>query len=296
VEAIGPTRFVDELRDCALLHAKSLEALQLSRVIQAGLYLCVAELIKQACDVRVASGYSFGYSIGLHAAEVCELEDEALIFMASERYVRESWRSWNANRLRSTVIYNPHDHETNARTKELAGDYGSIVVKDDRAPYGLQIVGESIEVEDLRRRCFEDAPEAEAYSTGMIRSDAAHTAPEQYLEKIDLLKQIRYNTSRFAMVGHSADDDAVFGLSEDRSARRLFESIYAPMNMGRVNERLASHDVPIVLIGSERVSQFAFYGLGDRLLGNTFYFWEDFLESSFAGPAYHLAQDRPRWQ
>jgi len=175
VEALIRTKLVDELRERAFLHTKDLEASRLSRVTQAGLYLCVGELIKQACDVRVASGYSFGYSIGLHAAEVCEIEEEARIFMLSEQYIREIWHTWNTDRLRSTVIYDPRDRETNARFKELAGAYGSIAIKDDRPPYGLQIVGEAAEVEDLRRRYFEAHPGARECSTGMIRSCAPWT-------------------------------------------------------------------------------------------------------------------------
>jgi len=95
------------------------------------------------------------------------------------------------------------------------------------------------------------------------------------------------------LLARASQHPAIIGISVAVVAVR---ALSIGRGVSRYLERLASHDVPIVLIGSERVSQFVFYGLGDRLIGNTFYFWEDFLEGSFAAPAYRLAQDRPQWQ
>src|SRR5215831_10538779 len=52
--------FLEEVLSCTLPKTRGLAAMRRSRAVQDRLFLCVAELVKEQCEVAAGGGYSIG--------------------------------------------------------------------------------------------------------------------------------------------------------------------------------------------------------------------------------------------
>jgi hypothetical protein len=260
------------------------------------LYLCAADLIRAEYRVAWMGGYSLGYAGAFVIAEMLRLDDVLFQVLPLIRpYAEDNLQCWNAANLRSIFLYGPGESGFNDHAKAaIAEKYPSTRVKDDRPPYALQVAGREGEIVELRREMLDRYPAAASASTDMIRSDSAHLHPERYPAIAEKLDALRFGTPGCDILTHR---DGVLRRDQTGQAagRALFRSILAPLRMSSIVEGMRPYRAPVVLIGSERVSRFAFYGFGAALSGCIFYDWEDVLLRRVPLEPRTMPQDGVSW-
>jgi hypothetical protein len=293
--AYGAPLFDDLRQPPPRVHA-SLDAIRRARAAQLMLYICAVDLIGREHRLAWLGGYSLGYGGVFVIAGMLSLDDLLLQVLPIIRpYSEDNLRRWNAADLRSIFLYAPGASRFNDDAKAvIARRYPAIRVKDDRPPFALQVAGTESELVKLRRDMLDRYPAAIAASTDIIRCDSAHLHPERYAAIADSLDAIRFRAAACDILTHR--DGVLRGdLAAIAGGGALFRSIHAPLRMSSIVERMVPYRAPVILVGSERVSRFAFYGFGDALSDCTFYDWEDVLLRRVPLEPRAMPQDGVSW-
>ena len=268
----------EDLRQAPPRSNVSLDTIRRARAAQLMLYICAVDVIRTERQIAWIGGYSLGYGGAFFLSGMLTLDALLRQVMPIIRpYAEDNLRCWNDGSLRSVFLYAPGVAGFNDDAKtSIARRYRSVRVKDDRPPYALQVAGPEDEIVALRGELLDRYPAAVSASTDMIRSDSAHLYPERYPDIARKLDALAFGAAACDIVTHK--DGVLRGESARRPAARvLFRSILAPLRMSSIVEGVQLYRAPVILVGSERVSRFAFHGFGDALAGCRFYHWEDVL-------------------
>jgi len=137
-------------------------------------------------------------------------------------------------------------------------------------------------------------PAAVSASTDMIRSDSAHLYPDRYPQIARQLDALTFAPAACDILTHK--DGALRGdAARVGAGQALFRSILAPLRMSSIVEAMQRYRVPVILVGSERFSRFAFYGFDNRLAGCVFYHWEDVVLGRAPLEPLAMPQDGVSW-
>ena len=286
----------DELCRPTLLTSGDLDKIRMARMAQILLYTLAGELLKIRFHLGSVSGYSLGYFPAFMLAGLLSVKDVLeVVAPASRGYAADNRKAWEEGRLFSSFLYCPGEPEFFDAVSTVI-DLGAcdLTVKDARPPYSLQVVGTHTQLVALRDNAFKQFPAAARYSTSIIRSDSAHVDPKRYCDTERIYNGIAFNDSSACLITH-IDGPIPAGPAPAFTGSMLFRAQHAGMNMSRVNSALARRTGPVVLIGSKRVSKFAFYGMHDRLFPQPHHFWEDTLLKSAPSTHAWLNQQHASW-
>jgi hypothetical protein len=286
----------DDLRQPPPRVHASLDTIRRARAAQLMLYICAVDVIAREHRLAWMGGYSLGYCGVFVIAGMLSLDDLLFQVLPIIRpYSEDNLRRWNTADLRSIFLYAPGEPRFNDDAKAvIARKLPSIRVKDDRPPYALQVAGPESELIKLRREMLDRYPAAVSASTDIIRCDAAHLHPERYAALAENLDTVRFRAAACDILTHR--DGVLRGdLAAVAAGGALFRSILAPLRMSSIVERMQPYRAPVILVGSERTSRFAFYGFGDALSDSTFYDWEDVLLRRVPLDPRAMPQDGVSW-
>jgi hypothetical protein len=250
----------DELASPSLLN-DSMSA----REVQFYLNLAIFRLVETKMEVGALAGYSAGYWQTFVASGAYDPE----YFNRSVRPIVMKIRSenlayWNAGTLASVFLSHPEYCNFNAEIKELmsASEYkGAVFVKDDRPPHSLQIAGEREAVERLWKEVCQSYAGLERYSSKVRRCDSAHIPVKSHDDALSALLETKLNIPRYAIIGSHGDRLTPDQWTPNAAAHLLHRAIYEPLSMSRGARGIRDAGLPVLAIGSERVTRFSFHGL-----------------------------------
>lgn len=266
---------LDEVTSPTFLDSPDLISIRSARITQLALFLCAATVMRKNMAPTHTAGYSLGYGAAFSLSETLTFPLFAQdVFSANLPYARANLQALQSDKLRSCFLYDPVDLNFNAKVRgAIMRGFPDVVIKDDRPPYGMQVVAKEAILTALRDWVFAEFPAAEAGSTRMIASDSAHLHPEQYHAVKQAFRQARYSTPTMDIITHQHGIlDRGVPLMDGGGI--LFDAIQSPLSMRRVIDGLLQYDGPLIVFGSSRTSSFVFYGLGDQGLGRPIIHWE----------------------
>jgi hypothetical protein len=237
------------------------------RFAQFYLYLMLFEVLKREFEIVAVAGYSAGYWL---ASVACGLFDpryfKAVVAPIMMEYRTSNWRSWESDTLSSSFLYHPHFEDLNSVIKEWIATSrfsGKVRVKDDRPPHAIQIAGLRNEVEEIAALAREQFPDLEKYSTKPRRSDGAHINWCDHGWLLERLQAAQPQAPTFPIVGSHGDILSAESWQPSKGAEALFRGVIQPLCMTKLAHTLQTFDLPVLAIGSERVTRFSFHGLSE---------------------------------
>jgi hypothetical protein len=261
-----------------LLENRSLEEFRQGRAAQLVLYVAAMEWCKTRMDVRAYAAYSFGYGAALISAGVLTANDVLAKFLPWNRdYAADNFAAWQTDRLRTTFLSATGAIGFAAFVKELsASSGGEVIVKDDRAPFAVQLVGPEDALVALRKRIFDVFPNAERESTGVARADGAHLHPERYGHIRERFKAFDFHAPESDVV---LPDGGVWraGAEIVGGADTLFNVIHAVLTTSHLGVMNRLHSGRTIALSSQKVMRFSLFGLGVGVRPERWVLWEDVL-------------------
>jgi hypothetical protein len=254
----------DELANPSLI-AQSMPA----REVQYYLNLAIFRIIETQIPIRAVAGYSAGYWQTFVASGAYEVEyfDRAVrpIVMAIRS---ENLEFWNKGTLASVFLYHPGNDRFNAEVKGWISDSNLksfVFVKDDRPPFALQIAGHREGVEQIWAMANRYFPEVAGYSSKVRQCDSAHLPVKPHADAHLALSRSELSIPKYPIVGSDGFLLTKENWTTETAALVLYTGVYEPLNMSLGAGGIRRLDLPVIAIGSERVTRFSFHGLAQHI-------------------------------
>jgi hypothetical protein len=253
----------DELTECKLMGASTS-----CREAQFYINLSIFEIVKKELDIRAIAGYSAGYWQAALACRVYSLSYfDNVVHPILLEYRDSNFKHWMEAKLASVFISHPEVSDLNFQVKRIIAELGSprpVFVKDDRPPYSVQIAGDRDAVDDVWQRVRAICPDVERYSTKVRRCDSAHIPVVSWAKALRRLEQTDPKPPVYPMVDPGGRVVTSDGWTNLIGARLLYDAAFLPLNMAHTAGGIRRLNVPVIAIGSTRVTKFSFYGLHDN--------------------------------